>query len=252
MTARTKRSFTKYLSGYRALVAKHRAAEAQGYADFAGFFSHLRKDIPALRRSRLQNELLLAPRFNIFRVLPVERRETLLHSPLLASLLDPTASHGQGCLFLQAFFDVACENAQLTRPAGPLEPDQWSVRSEVYIGNGIIDLLLGCPEQRYVLVIENKIDAFEQHAQLSRYHRWLQERRSAVATRQLVFLTPNGRASESNPRIPCVLMSYKRDILELLARTIPNIQPTHLKEVLCQYQALLNDWAQENIHEQPA
>jgi len=98
MNTRTKRSFTKYFSGYRALVDKNRAAEAEGYADVAGFFSRLRKDISALRRSRLENELLHAPRFNIFRVLPVERRETLLHSPLLASLLDPTASHGQGCL----------------------------------------------------------------------------------------------------------------------------------------------------------
>ena len=250
MNARTMRSLKTYFSGYRALAAKFRAADAAGHAGVAGFFSRLRKDIPALRTSHLQNELLRAPRFNIFRVLPVERRETLLHSPLLANLLDPTASHGQGCLFLRTFFDVAYANARLIRPVGLLEPDEWSVRTEVYIGNGTIDLLIESPKQRYALVIENKIDAFEQHAQLSRYHRWLRERRGDFTTRQLVFLTPTGRASELNPRVPCALLSYQRDILELLSRTIPTIQPPHLKELLSEYQAVLTDWAQENTHEQ--
>ena len=252
MNAQTLRSLNRYFSGYRAVSGRFRAAEAERHAGIAGFFSRLRKDIPALRASHLQNEFLRAPRFNIFRVLPVERRETLLHSPLLANLLDPTASHGQGCLFLRTFFDVAYANVRLIRPVEPLEPDDWSVRTEVYIGNGNIDLLVESPNQRYVLVIENKIDAFEQHAQLSRYYRWLRDRRGDFTTRQLVFLTPTGRRSELNPNVPCFLMSYQRDILELLNRTIPEIQPPHLKEMLSQYQAVLTDWAKENKHEQDA
>ena len=249
MNTRTKRSFTAFFHGYRALFAASLAGDAEGRVGFSDFFRRLRKDIPALQKARLKTERLHAPRFNIFRVLPVERRETLLHSPLLANLLDPTASHGQGCLFLQTFLDVAKENAHLVSPPGPLQADGWSVRSEVYIGNGTIDLLLECPKRGYVLALENKIDAFEQHAQLSRYYRWLQERRARFAVKQLVFLTPTGRASQLNPRIPCVLMSYHRDILEFLNRSVPKVHPPHLKELLTEYQAILNEWAHETSHE---
>lgn len=250
MNARTKRSFADYFSGYRALLAKTTAAEATAYAGYGPFFRRLREEIPALEKKQRQQEFFKAPRFNIFRVLPIERRETLLHSPLLANLLDPTGSHGQGCLFLREFLDVAHKNAHLIRPTSPLERDGWSVRSEVYIGHGTIDLLIESTELGYVLVIENKIDASEQHAQLSRYYRWMQGRRAKFAIKQLVFLTPSGYASELNPRIPCVLMSYRRDILEILSRTIPKIQPSQLKLVLRQYQAVLSDWPQENSNEQ--
>jgi hypothetical protein len=249
MRALTKRSFTAYFRGYRAVLAANAAGDAESLRRFSDFFLRFRHDIPRLQKNRLENERSRAPRFNIFRVLPIERRETLLHSPLLANLLNPTASHGQGCLFLRTFLAVASENVQLIPPSEPLEPDEWSVRSEVYIGNGTIDLLLECPKQGYVIVIENKIDASEQEAQLSRYHRWLRERRAKCSTRQLVFLTPTGRASELSPKIPCILMSYHRDILEFLNRSIPTLEPPHLKVLLTEYQSVLNDWAQEINHE---
>jgi PD-(D/E)XK nuclease superfamily len=227
-------------------MGDHRAASVQG---FESFFHRLAEYLPALQASRRQQELLLAPHYNIFRVLPIERRETVLHSPMLAHLLDPTASHGQGYLFLRAFFQVAHANARLSPPAEPLDASEWSVRPEVFIGNGSIDLLIECPKQKYVLVIENKIDAAEQDTQLSRYYQWLEERRADYATRQLVFLTPTGRDSDSKKAVRYVRMSYHKDILEFLKRTIPNIQPPHVKELVGQYQAILNDWAQEATDE---
>jgi hypothetical protein len=245
MNARTKRSLDRYFKDYRDLIAKCEAAKVRDRSGFVDFFNRLRKDIPALQRSRRRTELLYAPRFNIFKVLPVERRETLLHSPLFANLLDPLGSHGQGCLFLGTFFEVARRNAHLVPPKEPLEPNDWSVRSEVYIGNGSIDLLVESQKQSYVLIIENKIDALEQQSQLSRYHKWLRERRGDFAFRQLVFLTPTGRPSELSPRIPCALMSYGRDIRELMKLTMSQIRPYHLKQLLGQYLAVLNDWAEE-------
>ena len=247
MNARTKRCLRKYFQGYRAIMGERRVSGVQG---FESFFRRLAEDLPALQESRRQQELVHAPHFNIFRVLPIERRETVLHSPMLAHLLDPTASHGQGYLFLKAFFhQIADADARFLLPAEPLEASEWSVRTEVYIGNGIIDLLIECPTQRYVLAIENKIDAAEQHTQLSRYYRWLQEDRADYATRQLVFLTPTGRDSRMRVPFRYFRMSYRRDILEFLNQTVPKIQPPRLKELVSQYQAILNDWAQEEIDE---
>lgn len=37
--------------------------------------------------------------FNIFNVLKISRRETVLHTPLIAELLNPYGSHGQGNVF---------------------------------------------------------------------------------------------------------------------------------------------------------
>lgn len=250
MNVQARRRLRRFFKGYRAVTGNHGAEGVQG---FKSFFRRLAKDIPALqerrRRHERAQELKFAPHYNIFRVLPIERRETVLHSPMLAHLLDPTASHGQGCLFLRAFFEVAHANARLSAPSGPLEPGEWSVRSEVYIGNGSIDLLIDCLEQKYILVIENKIDALEQETQLSRYYRWMEENRADYSTRQLVFLTPTGRESDAGPTARYFPMSYHKDILELLRRTIPKIQPPQVKELVAQYQAVLTDWGKETNDE---
>jgi hypothetical protein len=246
MGTRSQRSLGGYLKGYRALVNEGRAVSSQG---FDQFFRSLRENSSLLQESRRRNELRFAPHYNIFHVLPIERREAVLHSPMLAHLLDPSASHGQAHLFLRAFFEVAHANAHLTPPPEPLEVGWWSVRPEVYIGNGRLDIFIECPEKKYALVIENKIDAALEDTQLARYSRWLQERRSHYA-KQLVFLTPTGRPPESRISVPCFPMSYRRDVLEILRCAIPKIKPPKVKELVRQYQAILNEWEEEE-DEQP-
>lgn len=243
MDAQTRRSLNKYFLGYRALVGRQHRVLAESHKGLTQFLSRLRKARPRLEQSRLRRELLVAPHFNIFRVLPIERRETVLHSPMLGHLLDPSGSHGQGCLFLREFFKLAV-NCGLSLPQGPLCPAEWSVRPEVYTSHGIIDLVIECHKQAYVVVIENKIDAAEQHAQLARYTKWLHEER-AEYTKQLVFLTPKGHSSELNPELPCTLLSYHTQIRELLRRTIPKVRPLRVRQTLSQYEALLNDWSNE-------
>jgi hypothetical protein len=233
-------SLKKYLLGYRALVDARSDAQTRG---IEGYFRRLRVDLPAIQKSLQRQERLHAPHYNIFRALGIERRETILHSPMLAQLLDPTASHGQGCLFLRAFFQVAHANVGITPPVEPLEAQQWIVRTEVYIGDGSIDLLIECPRQGYVLVIENKIDATEQHAQLWRYYKWMEQKRHDYPTRKLVFLTPTGRAPDSKKPVSCVRMSYQRDIREFLIRSIEQVQAPRVKELVSQYQAILEAWA---------
>src|SRR5262249_9731662 len=130
-----------------------------------------------------------APQFNIFRVLERERREVITHSRFLAHLLRPTASHGQGDLFLREF---------LCRP--PVELGDivitdafWDVRPEKVTSFGNIDLVIGCPRLRRCVVIENKIGAGDQAGQLARYHRWLKHHPIYQLERsRLIYLTPEG------------------------------------------------------------
>ncbi|MBV9531288.1 MAG: PD-(D/E)XK nuclease family protein, partial [Bradyrhizobium sp.] len=63
-------------------------------------FQRLREGWAELRRRRIEEERVGAPRHNIFRLLGLQRSEVNLHSPLLRDLLDPYGSHGQGTLFL--------------------------------------------------------------------------------------------------------------------------------------------------------
>src|SRR5665213_375123 len=41
--------------------------------------------------------------FNIFQILGIGHREVTTHSPILAELLNPKGSHGQGSAFLRLF-----------------------------------------------------------------------------------------------------------------------------------------------------
>jgi hypothetical protein len=146
--------------------------------------------------------------YNIFRILRVGHREVTTHSPMLADLLDPKGTHGQGSAFLRLFLKLL--------PPCALDPDTAKVRLEYYAGpktptkGGKIDILLS--SGRGEIVIENKIHAADQENQIRRY---LGSFPRAIA----VFLTLDGRppsdlSAEEEARVQC--LSYPKDILEWL------------------------------------
>ncbi len=121
-----------------------------------------------LGRIRCENSRFAA-RFNIFRALDIERKEAVLHTRLLGHLLDPTAAHGQGHLFLKCFFEMMAKShpSRFTPPQGPFEDGRWTVSREPGLGGeGRLDLLIENSKKKYVVIIENKIDAGEEVRQL--------------------------------------------------------------------------------------
>ncbi|MDD2987273.1 PD-(D/E)XK nuclease family protein [Flavobacterium sp.] len=85
-----------------------------------------------------------------------------MHSFLIANLIDPNASHGQGNLFLKSFLKLLDIEV--------FEKDNWIVTAET----GRIDILLRRLHPHTVVVIENKSNyAGDQENQLYRY--WFQE-----------------------------------------------------------------------------
>jgi len=240
-------TLAQYFSGYRSLLDGKADGQKPGIADF---FQHLKKDLPKLQEQVRKQERLLAPHYNIFQALQIDRRETVLHTPMLAHLLDPTASHGQEYLFLLEFLKVAHANRNVPVPLGAIELAEWTVRTDVYVGDGSIDLLIECPALKYMLVIENKVDALERHLQLWDYYQWMEKHRLTYFPRPLVFLTPTGRKPESHKNALCFVMSYRQDIREFLNRTLNRIKPPRVRELVRQYLAILDQWALEETDEE--
>jgi len=115
--------------------------------------------------------------FNLFDILSIGHLEVRTHSPILAELLNPNGSHGQGAVFLGHFithlqiqdFDVSSAIVNKESSFGEL---------------GRIDIVITDKDGKSIF-IENKIYAGEQERQLERYH----ERNPEA---NLLFLTLNG------------------------------------------------------------
>lgn len=116
-----------------------------------------------------QLEQLLAG-FNLFEVLGNTRREER-HSDFLAFLLSPSQPHGLGDAVLRAFIQTALE-AEPEEPSGiraihAALLDLTDVRVERESNR--IDILVTVDKERFVLLIENKVDTDEHSNQLQRY-----------------------------------------------------------------------------------
>lgn len=203
-----------------------------------------------------------APSFNVFELTRRSNFEVTTHSAFLAALLDPFGSHRQGSLFLAAFLHWL----RLKRP-GLIVPDagpEWSVKTEVAFAipgakadgqsigvgdvadiTGQIDLVLDAGD-RATLVIENKVWAGDQAAQLARYRDWLKEQPAAQGSESrtaLIYLTVSGsEASEVSlkglspgERSQIVLMSYRRDVASILRLSLDQINAPIVGETVKQY-----------------
>jgi hypothetical protein len=199
-------------------------------------------------------------KFNIFGSENTDFLNENGHSFFLKRLLSPNGQHGQGNLFLKIFMtDV------LNTPFD--EKQTWSVEKEKKAGlRGRVDLHIHSKE--FNIVIENKIDAEDQDAQLYRYWRnkIYGENKSynedfynkSWERGILVYLTPTGKKPSENSRqkprndskgkynlFPDILpmdkikcISYKKDIRCWLCNCLCKIdknEHTRLYSALEQY-----------------
>jgi hypothetical protein len=188
-----------------------------------------------------------APNFNVFRVLRLQRHETKLHSRFLAELLDPAGSHGQGHLFLNEFLERAKE-ARLNCPPEWPNDHSWSVTTEEAVTESDrLDIVVRCRNAKFIMVIENKIDAAEGDRQLRRYYKWLQVQKD-FKFRNLVFLTADDQEPEAAMRDRCVCLTYRGHIESWLrnmlgSKTSPlQIQAPHLRFAIDHYLQVLDSF----------
>ena len=172
-------------------------------------------------QERLKKEKEEGKCFNVFSALDICSDEMRLHSRLLATLLNPEASHGLGNEFLKLFlialglpedYITYCKEQIVERPIGEVTEAT----------GGRIDIIL--EDRGHAVIIENKIYAGDQPNQLLRYHNY-GVKTFGENNFKLVYLTLYG--SDPSPyslggeHFEFIKLSYAQDILKLLEDFVP-------------------------------
>jgi PD-(D/E)XK nuclease superfamily protein len=192
---------------------------------------------------------LRPPMFNVFHALGHAYREVSTHSAMLAHLLDPTASHCQGPLFLQGLLDklqIAGQAQGLQLGFPHIEnASTWSCRKEVNLPGalGRVDIVIRGPT--HLIVIENKVRASLGEDQLDRYWAYAQEKARQDGSRPvIVYLTPDGREAVGKveiPRASLISLSYRYDLYPLFDQAALSCKAVSVSEIVLQYAALIRD-----------
>lgn len=170
--------------------------------------------------------------FNLFKILGRETDEVRTHSAILAELLNPNGSHGQGPVFARLFaerFDIPTEGIESAK-----------VWCEETIGKGNrADILMQMDNT--CVVVENKIYADDQPRQLERYHKYAKE----WPRHKLIYLTLHGDDPSEDSLGKLLLeeverVSYEQDVLDWLDDCIKEVaRVPQIREILAHYHALL-------------
>lgn len=151
--------------------------------------------------------------FNVFNILGLESKEVRLHSALLAELLRPNGMSGVGNAFQKAFLAI------LGLPENYIVDGRVSV--ELSIGTttdtegGRIDIIM--EDGNHAIIIENKIYARDEPAQLLRYTNFAKN--NYPYGYRLLYLTLDGKeaSDDSAQGCPYQCISYKNEIFKWLA-----------------------------------
>lgn len=170
--------------------------------------------------------------FNIFDCLKLSRAE-IRHSNFLGWLLNPSETHGFGDSFLKHFlksvliekkkeisnilnsnpyiFKRECEKEtyeEIYKIPNIFEIDCWDMsESQVYReSENNIDILIVDERNRFVLVIENKIDSFQHDEQLKKYREYIDIKFSSKNYSKLyIYLKPKKEIVEK----PYIFIDYE-------------------------------------------
>lgn len=174
--------------------------------------------------------------FNTLAVCRVGTDE-VLHSGILAWMLDSRGGHGQGSLFLQAFLETCCIPL-------PVNLSACRVRTEFSGANAIVDILVYRCEELLVYV-ENKVLAAEGDKQVDREFRDM--RMLGVGLRVpenrqfAVFLTPDGRMPTSGEASRWKAVSYSA-VAQAFRGVLPRITDTKASGFLQDWMDTVEAW----------
>ena len=187
----------------------------------------------AKEESRLRGE-----QFNIFKVCGIDHYE-LQHSAIIAELLNPQGSHGQGCLYLKLFMETYGSRLSVTNFNSKdikVMSEEWTTEYD-----GRMDICINYKDVPFV-IIENKLYASDQSIQLRRYDKDAQQR--GAKEYEIVYLTLDGKyaSEDSGKGVAYIRMSYSKDIIRWLDLCIEHSSRIPLvRETLIQYQNQLNN-----------
>ena len=180
--------------------------------------------------------------FNVFRLCGVDHYETT-HSKIIAGILSPQGRHGQGLIYLDAFFSVCTPSFDF------ILDETAKVSTEVAFDNGRIDILIQNGHQQGV-IIENKIYATDGFEQLIRYDQYAKERfRNGY---DIFYLTLYGddasKASAGDVRYKRI--SYNTNIIDWICMCLDlSNRLAPIREVLFQYEDFILQLTNQSMDE---
>jgi hypothetical protein len=198
---------------------------------------------------------LFAPDFNVFSILRMEKKETIVHTPFLLSLLSIDGTHGQGSLFYESFIKVILSEDENRYRFLPDNYDNFYIQENKYTLDGFMDIFISnySGDKKFAICIENKIDADDQTLQLKRYYEYLKNVLGFEDEQILiVYLSPLGKkpsAYSIDPEMEkdleskgiLVNISYKEQIKEWLELSYPIIKSENVKMIINQYQQIIKN-----------
>ncbi len=175
--------------------------------------------------------------FSILSVLRVQNNE-LMHSRLLAWLLNPRGDHNQGALFMSAL-------ASLIGLETTFESlRRCHVRTEVTGPEAIIDVVVWRAGD-FVIFLENKVWSPEGEEQVDREFRDMGHAAWAMGVpvdRQFaVFLTPSGRRPISGEPSQWVCVSYG-EVADSFRGVVPDITDGKVRMIVEDWLQVISDW----------
>lgn len=239
----------KLIAGYKAMNDK---LESMASADMLAKLPKLLEGYFHVKEAIINNNKQVAPDYNIFSIARFELYEAKLHSPFISNLLDPGGSHSQGDMFLRSFFNQV--------PGLETLSDGWDfrfVKVSNELGAGVfgnIDITIQHlrPDNPFIVIIENKIDAYDQINQIHRYYDFacktlgLHDNQIKILYLSLDETEPSEIAvnGELRSRLlgAAVLknISYKDHVRRWLMKVIPLINAPVVSETVGQYLKTVN------------
>jgi len=181
--------------------------------------------------------------YNIFQVIGVSTKE-LVHSSMIANLLNMKGSHEHGNIFFKLFLKRLIQQDFIFESFD--FKSSYTVKKEVTIDNNRrIDILIES-ESGYCIAIENKIYAEDQNQQVSDYYDYLKKKYKENFF--LLYLTLNGGEPSNDSygedkekyEKHFGVISYKQHIINWLEELLKEIvEKTLLRETIKQYIILL-------------
>ncbi len=163
--------------------------------------------------------------YNLFRVIHMTSNETSVHSAFIADLLNPKGLHGMGYDFLRLFVDT------IKTHGITFDMEGSEVKIEEAIGKknledtsgGRLDIII-TNNKGYAIIIENKIYAKDQEAQIARYLNYANKKHKDKFL--LLYLSLYGQVHNVDYTTKGVAkidedfytISYKEDILSWLEK----------------------------------
>ncbi|MEX2380934.1 MAG: PD-(D/E)XK nuclease family protein [Opitutales bacterium] len=204
-----------------------------------------------LVRHEREVERATGAHFNLFQIFGVGHYEVSTHSPLLADLLNPDGSHGQGAAFLNCFLKtIESEHSLSPYLKTNFNPDSARVHLEYSLGprteisGGRLDILI-VDKAGLQIAIENKIYAVEQENWVRRYRHDLRENDC------LIYLTLNGDAPiqiDEGAKDKVICISYATTITRWLTACRKEVATVPIvRESLTQYIHLIQNLTHQNL-----